>query len=307
MLTLAPQSLPVSPGLLAPGELWLPGPALAGCLRGVMVRRTLGHSLSAAQRVNHLPCSPLASLSCWIVGSAHALPMPPAQVPAGVDADALPGRAPLLADWVLGGPLSRPCSSWNPGPVHVLTLLFLPEALQALTGLDPGTLMDRFVNAASLLPPDWRGLREQLLQAPDDATRLRGLEDFLRARWAACRSPSWAGSPQLADWTTHLAQRAALSGAGRSLRQWERRIKRWTGQPLRGLRGLARGEQALLNSVAAYVRDGEVNWAELALENGYADQPHLCRETRRYTGFTPEQLRQGMLTHEAFWPYRLWV
>jgi len=55
------------------------------------------------------------------------------------------------------------------------------------------------------------------------------------------------------------------------------------------------------------VQDGEVDWADLALELGYADQPHLCRDTRRYTGFSPEQLRQGLLTQEAFWPYRLWV
>ena len=32
-------------------------------------------------------------------------------------------------------------------------------------------------------------------------------------------------------------------------------------------------------------------WAELALRHGYADQSHLCRELRRFSGLTPSALR----------------
>jgi AraC-like DNA-binding protein len=49
-----------------------------------------------------------------------------------------------------------------------------------------------------------------------------------------------------------------------------------------------------------------VNWANVAAEAGYADQSHLCRELRRYTGLSPQQLWRGMPNDEALWVYRAW-
>jgi AraC-like DNA-binding protein len=52
---------------------------------------------------------------------------------------------------------------------------------------------------------------------------------------------------------------------------------------------------------------GEVVWSALAQDAGYTDQAHLCRETRRVTGFSPEELRRRIDEEEAFWPYRIWA
>jgi AraC-like DNA-binding protein len=108
------------------------------------------------------------------------------------------------------------------------------------------------------------------------------------------------------DWAQSLALRAATSGLGRSLRQVERRIKRWTGQPLRELRGLSRAERAFHDSIMSEKAGIETNWSEVASNTGYADQSHLCRQTRRFTGFPPEELRRRAYTDETFWVYRLW-
>ena len=97
--------------------------------------------------------------------------------------------------------------------------------------------------------------------------------------------------------------RAATSSAGRSLRQIERRVKTWAGLPMRELRAVSRAERAFL---AAMSSEGPVNWAELAADTDYADQSHLCRETRRMTGFSPDDLRRRIVSEEAFWAYRLW-
>lgn len=91
------------------------------------------------------------------------------------------------------------------------------------------------------------------------------------------------------DWAHGLAVRAARSGRGCSLRQIERRIKAWTGKPLRGPRTLGRAERAFF----AAVMDSDLDhpdWAEVASLAGYADQPHLCREIKRVTGFSPQDL-----------------
>lgn len=55
--------------------------------------------------------------------------------------------------------------------------------------------------------------------------------------------------------------------------------------------------------MAAAPRAGEL----LADASGYADQSHLCREVRRVTGFSPEELYRRIQEDEGFWSYRLWA
>jgi AraC-like DNA-binding protein len=131
------------------------------------------------------------------------------------------------------------------------------------------------------------------------------IEQQLADWWQATRPPSPLGSHLLDDWFPGLLMRAANSGPGRSARQIERRIKQWTGQPLRELRGITRSEKAFFQTVMAQ-EQGPLNWAALASETGYTDQSHLCRQTRRMTGFAPEELRRRIMEDESFWPYRLW-
>ncbi len=102
-----------------------------------------------------------------------------------------------------------------------------------------------------------------------------------------------------------LALHAATSRTGRSLRQIERCIRQWAGQPLRELRGLGRAERAFFEAMA--LQDAQrPDWSDLAVGEGYSDQSHLCRDSRRITGFTLEQLRKRIATDEGSWPYRIW-
>jgi AraC-like DNA-binding protein len=131
------------------------------------------------------------------------------------------------------------------------------------------------------------------------------LQNFLLARWPHCRPDADRPGHDLQDWVRSLTLRAAHTGLGRSLRQVERRIKHWTGLPMRELRGLTRAEQAFFDAKAAQA-DGAVNWADVAHHQGFADQAHLCRVTRRITGFSPEELRRRIEHDETFWVYRIW-
>jgi AraC-like DNA-binding protein len=103
-----------------------------------------------------------------------------------------------------------------------------------------------------------------------------------------------------------LALRAASTGWGRSLRQSERRIKQWTGWSLRKLQGSVRGE-AVFFAVMEAMLEERLDWTQIALDNGFSDQSHFIRETRRITGFSPEVLRHGLIHEEAFWVYRAWA
>jgi AraC-like DNA-binding protein len=37
------------------------------------------------------------------------------------------------------------------------------------------------------------------------------------------------------------------------------------------------------------------DWADIAAEADYADQSHLCREARRLSGISPQELRRPTL------------
>ena len=69
--------------------------------------------------------------------------------------------------------------------------------------------------------------------------------------------------------------RAASSGAGRSLRQAERRIKGWTGLPMRELRGLGRAEQAFFRTLA-HDGDDPVRWTDVAADTRVMPTSRTC-------------------------------
>lgn len=282
-----------APGPSSHSRLWLPRASLSACVRGVMLRDTRGLALQPAQRLNYFPASPLCCLSWWFSGCSLMLPFDqPDAAP-----QALPGR------WVFGGPQQGPRLSCNPGPVHAMMLLLAPDALQHLIGLRPEDWVNRIDDARLVLPPDWLAMCEAVQQADGDDRRLALIEDFLDQRWQAARPRQTGAARRYQDWTQGLALRAASSAPGRSLRQAERRIKQWAGQSMRQLRGLARAERAFFDVAAA----GQPDWSEVALDAGYADQSHLCRETRRVTGFSPAELHRRIYHDEAFWAYRLWA
>lgn len=78
---------------------------------------------------------------------------------------------------------------------------------------------------------------------------------------------------------------------------------------MRRLRGFARAEDSCFRSVdrCAQQPGQGPDGADLAQQMGDADRAHLCRETRRHAGFTPAELRDGVLDDASFWPYRVWT
>lgn len=279
----------------ARSELWIPRPALASCVRGMIARDTRGVVLSTEQRCNRFPAAPTCALLWYLQGSAELL-WPGAEATS---------RGTPIAPVTLCGPFSRPTVSVNPGPVHAFMVLLMPDALTRLTGLDLAPLVDRIVPVEQVFDAPWLDLCQAVADAPDDEQRVARVAAFLLPRWRDLRPQAPFSSHRLADWAHSLALHAATSGLGRSLRQAQRRLERWTGSTYRELRCLGRSERSFFHGVAAY-RSGRVDWAQVAEESGYADQSHLTRECRRITGLPPAQLLQRVADDESYWVYRLW-
>lgn len=278
----------------ATAHLMAPSLGLASCVRAYVARSTVGVDLLPQERFNHFPASPLCGISWFMHGVADVMP--------DDGRDAAPQRLPPISFF---GPHTRPTVSHNPGPAHGFMLLMLPDALHAMTGVDVTLQVDRQSPLQQVLDADWCQMAQAALQAPDDASRVQMIEAFLLPRWQRARTQGVVPVRSFQDWAEALAVRALASGVGQSLRQAERRVKAWTGQSLRALQVRSRAE-ATFFQVRQAQDAGPVVWAELAVEAGYADQSHLCRETRRVTGLSPESLRRRVQDDEGFWIYRIW-
>lgn len=295
---------PLQPALAAlnraPVRLWLPHPSLSHCVRAFVARSTLGigRDWPESWHYNHFPASPLCAISWFMSGHSELIED---GWPAGAGS---PGRR--LPRVYFSGPVTRPRVSRNSPEGHGLMLMLLPDAVQALTGLNAADWVNRFEPLPPSFGAEWHSLSHAVLAAPNDEARVALIEEFLSSRWQAARPPAPApGLLRIQDWAHGLALRAGCSGIGRSVRQAERRIKGWAGLPMRKLRGLGRAERAFFRTLT--LGGANVRWTDVAAESGYSDQSHLCRETRRVTGFAPDELRRRIAQDESFWIYRIWT
>lgn len=264
-------------------KLFLPPPDLAGCLMAGIYRDTRGANLSDADRMNHFPASPLVAITLVQQGALHMLPSGAHWEDAG--------KTPPLPRLSMLSPQDVPVSSWAQGDVVALTVGIFPDAWRALGGDD----------ACSTLPPALDAAFENFDAASDAALGWRAFCESLETAWRSARPDSWHPAARISDWSTALVTRAALSGAGRSLRSIERKIKRMSGQTQRSLAFFSSFEQLHEHSRRAAGQ----NLADIAIEAGYSDQSHMGRAVRRATGFSPARLNKAIETEEPFWCYRL--
>ncbi len=276
-----------------------PRPAIAGCVFCVIVRDTRGTALDQNQRFNFFPAAPLCSVTWVLAGDWHRIDQP--------EQMACPWKAARMPGLAFSGTQLGPVVTWNPGETYAITIAFYPDAFAAITGLDLSVFTGRTIAAEQVLPQPMLELCRQFLDAVqrDGAeTALSILKDRIAVMWACARPAGAIPVRWTKDWGRSIATRAALTDLGRSARQIARRVQSWTGASLRDLQGLGHTEQLYANLHEA-LQSGEVDWARLAAESGFADQAHMIRQIRRHTGFTPERMRKSVGNDEAFWAYRL--
>jgi hypothetical protein len=294
--------------------LYTPHPSLSGCVRAYLERSTIGaKKLTIADRCNYFPPTPTC-VFVWIVkGQDSRSPAP--------DPRRAVGEPSLPV--IFSGPHKRFTFSQNKGPVHFFTLLMYPDALRMLTGLAIEPHMDRYSNFSSVFDNKWQDMAHAVFFAQNSCSRIQIIEDFLRPQWEQARVSISSNSHVTGDkkpgsakdehgknhlisaWTSVIAQRASVNSRELSDRQVARRIKTLTGQNLRSLRGLSRMESALLriNHAEAHAA---LAWGDLAIENGFSDQAHMCREFRRHFGMCPSETKNN-LQNESAWVFRIWA
>lgn len=280
--------------MLETAQLFTPPPSLSGCVFVGIVRDTRGHALGDLDRFSHFPASPLIALTLVIEGELFI-----------VDRDfdlASMHRAQPVPSIALSGAQTRPTTSWSKGPILAVSVGFFPDAWMKLTGQSPDDLIDQI----NLTVPDaiLNGLQSCLKKTePDEIWQefCKNLEELWVEGLASKSETNWPGQDRLSNWSRSLMSRVALSQTGKSLRAFERALKKFSGHNKQSLEFYARLEDLHRLSL----EEQGTPLASIAQDAGFSDQSHMGRTVRRATGFSPAELNKQIASQEAFWCYRL--
>jgi AraC-like DNA-binding protein len=170
-----------------------------------------------------------------------------------------------------------------------IQLMLTPVGARVLLGLPLVELAQQVVSLEDLLPGEAPRLVAQLQEDSDWDARFARLEAWLLQRLAS-RPPDrlvgWACT-QLQQARGALPVRELGQQAGYSERQLVRKFLEHVGVGPKRYARLVR-----FDALMAHLRrePRERDWGELAVRFGYADQSHLVREVKQFTGTTPKGL-----------------
>jgi len=239
-------------------------------LRSLLPRGYAGFTEATAPRHLVLPASTSVPLVVKILDSAHR---PPAFVmgahgsPTVVEGDCAPSYLEVWLD-----------------PLGAYRLLGLP--LNELDG--------RIVDLADILGDADRRLAEQLRETSGWQQRFTLMDHFLLGRMACGPRPSpeveWA-------WQRLVATRGRVpigQIAGEVGWSHKHLIAKFRRQA--GLRPKTAARLVRFDSVWRHLdrQPGRLDWGRVAADAGYADQAHLVRDFRQFTGTTPTDFKARM-------------
>jgi len=276
-------------------ELLLPKKKMSSCIYMAIMRDTRGAQLVEKDQFNMFSSSPFCSVHWFLSGKCRLVNMTKS-------GDLEVGG--LFPKMVVSGPSDHALVSKNEGDIFGVSVGFYPDAWFALTGVPAEQITNKYVEATQVLNAELMPAFEQMLIDGTEQERFATFQKSLAPIWERKRPNSIVAPDDLHDWVNATIKRVAMTGAGRSARQMQRRMREWTGHSQQELNAYARGE-ALYSSFLEQRGNDDFSISQLAADVGFSDQSHLGREVRKITGMTPRQLDKLIDVEERFWFYRL--
>ena len=268
-------------------KLVAPSQALSSFIFTFIVRDTRTLALPDHARLNRFPASPLCAVSWIIEGETQ-----------------LVGSNQIMPRLSFSGPQTQPTMSYNPAAVYAVTAGIYPEAWQTLTGIDISGFIDQTVPLETIIGDKHLSIFKAFFELQPFSTALSNFENDLEIEWQKTRPNKSMMTQKLQDWFLGIASQSSTSGAGKSLRQIQRRFKSLTGQRQRDVAAYARMENLFTQWIETR-EDPASSLAGLATAAGFSDQSHMGREVKKMIGLSPARLNQLIKTDESFWFYRL--
>ncbi|MFB4194755.1 AraC family transcriptional regulator [Streptomyces carpaticus] len=218
----------------------------------------------------------------------------PLEVAAGVD----DGSPVTRFGSVAGGLMSRSVAIHHDGRQQGVQIALTPFGARAVYGMPSAELAHRLVPLDALLGTLAVELVDRLRSATTWAARFAALDALLwRAVGRAARGGRVRGvRPEVAEaWRRLVATRGCVQvGAVAAELGWSRR---YLAERFRGEVGLSPKTFARVlrfeHAHALATAQDPPPWADVATVSGYADQAHLVRDWRAFTGRSPTAWRHG--------------
>ncbi len=200
-------------------------------------------------------------------------------------------------DAVGSGLRTRSVAIRHSGRQHGVLLSLTPQGARALYGMPAAALTDTVAPFDELLGTVGPEVLERVRVAPTWQARFRAVDELLAH---AVRRRAGSGArrdirPEVAElWRRLVTGRgrvriaAITADLGLSRRLLTERFRAEMGRSPKTMARVIRFEHA--HRLAS---EGSLSWAELSIRAGYADQAHLVREWRAFTGRTPTGWRLG--------------
>ena len=195
------------------------------------------------------------------------------------------------------GPMSEVGRTKGSDRPDMVGVYFRPGRAAAFLRVAMSDLADRTVAIGEVWGTNGGRLAEELSDL-DEATRINRLESFLLALLSHAPRPT--DSIDMPAVTAHILRHrgrvtieamAALAGVSRQ--HFSRQFRERLGIPPKLYCRLARFHSGLAHAHA----HRKVDWAETALDLGYADQSHMIAEFRQFSALTPQALANGRWFH----------
>jgi AraC-like DNA-binding protein len=180
-----------------------------------------------------------------------------------------------------------------------LEIWLAPLGAYTLLGVPMEELRGGVVDLAAVLGVAGRDLAERVRDAATWHRRFEIVDEFLLRRSAAGPNPS----PEVAQAWRRLVLTAGevrikrvATEVGWSHKHLITRFKQQVGVSPKMAARLVRFERVLCSvteRVLGHVTERPARWSEVAATNGYADQAHLVRDFREFTGMTPTEFAAG--------------
>lgn len=211
-------------------------------------------------------------------------------------------RSPGTAAQVIG-PSSRPALVRLEGQMDGLSITLQPGASLSVLGVAANELTDSIVPLELLWNRTAAGTAAgRLLDERSEPGRSRVLDELI-GEWtaSASRSCTMAVSAwrRITASNGHVAIRDLAAEAGVSERRLQQLFAREIGLAPRTWRRLAR-----LHGCIRALRAGPSSWADVALESGFYDQPHLVRDFQDLCGCAPSEFLQQAISGPSKTPAR---
>lgn len=165
---------------------------------------------------------------------------------------------------------------------HLLSARLAPVGAVELLGPSVAHHANAVVDLETALGRGARALLQAVKEAPTPAARFDALEQFLRRHRGPARAPGFvrAAARAVEDRRGALRVSDLHAESGVSRKHLAVTFKRYLGVSLRGYAKIHRFAWA----IEQLRSPRRIDWPQLALDAGYADQSHLVRDFRRIGG-----------------------